>query len=117
MHFLFVYERMIFTKKPLIKRNDTDKSNELRVAGKKLGSQLTGSFVQRIDFLNHNQAPGQVRRPRRLGGRAGDCQGGPQGETPQGGANQQQPEVGPQGEMSGFLLGELYSSERNERVK
>jgi hypothetical protein len=29
----------------------------------------------------------------------------------------EQPKVGPQGEMSGFLLGELYSSERSERVK
>lgn len=79
-------------------------------------------------FLNLNQAPGQVRGPRRLGGRAGieelgfaekdcrkaapkeeqgwkscesNCQGIPQGETPQGGAKQQQPKVGPQGEMSG----------------
>ena len=103
------------------------------MAGKESLPRTTGSSAQRKSRLllttdssdKHNQAPGQVRGPRRLGGRAGiealgfaekdcrkaapkeeqdgrscesNCQGSPQGETPQGGANQQQPEVGPQGE-------------------
>ena len=59
--FLFVYEMVIFTNKPPIKRNDTDKINELRVAGKKLSSRLK-ELIRAANraFLNHNQAPGQV---------------------------------------------------------